>query len=333
MSRRMLRNLGMLILLLGTGCYQTETAAQDRNNDPKKKRDEFASDQAPAEPAKMIAFDGQRAMQYLRELCKIGPRISGTEGMKKQQELLQEHFEKLGGKVEWQKFTAKQFSQRQSVEMANMIVHWHPERERRIIFCTHYDTRPQADEEPDRRKWSQPFISANDGTSGSAWLMELANHMKDLPVNVGVDLVFFDGEEYIFEKGRDKFFLGSEYFAASYQQQKNRPKYLAAVLLDLFAGKNAKYPIEQNSEFWAGALVEDIWKTAAQLNIKAFRNERGINLEDDHIALNKAGIPAVDIVDFDYRFWHRLNDLPDACSAESFEQVGKVLTVWVQRVK
>ena len=332
MSPRMLLFSGVLMLLFGAGCYRSETAAQDRNND-KRKRDEFASDQAPTEPPKMIAFDGQRTMQYLRDLCKIGPRISGTEGMKKQQELLQAHFEKLGGKVEWQRFNAKQFSQPRPVEMTNVIVHWHPERERRVIFCTHYDTRPQADEEPDRRKWSQPFISANDGTSGSAWLMELANHMKDLPLQVGVDFVLFDGEEYIFEKGRDKFFFGSEYFAANYQQQKDRPKYLAAVLLDLFAGKNAQFPKEQNSEFWAGALVEDIWKTAAELKVKAFRNERGILLEDDHLALNKAGIPAVDIVDFDYRYWHRLNDLPDECSAESFERVGKVLSAWVQKVK
>jgi hypothetical protein len=329
----MLHLFGMLLLLLSAGCYHSETAAQDRNNEPKKKRDEFASDQAPAEPAKMIAFDGDRAMQYLRDLCKIGPRISGSDGMRKQQEFLKEHFEKCGGKVEWQKFTTKQLSQPQSVEMTNMIVHWHPERERRVIFCSHYDTRPHADEEPDRRKWSEPFLSANDGTSGSAWMMELANHMKDLPLNVGVDLVLFDGEEYIFEKGRDKFFFGSEYFAAEYQKQKNRPKYLAAVLLDLFAGKNAKYPKEQNSQFWAGALVEDIWKTAAELKVKSFRDERGIVLDDDHIALNKVGIPAIDIVDFDYRYWHRLNDLPDECSAESFARVGKVLSVWVQRVK
>src|SRR5579864_8818129 len=108
MARRLLPILALLLLSLAIGCYQTETAAQDRNNDPKKKRDEFASDQAPAEPAKMIAFDGQRALQYLRDLCKLGPRISGTPGMQKQQQFLQEHFEKLGGKVDFQKFTAKQ---------------------------------------------------------------------------------------------------------------------------------------------------------------------------------------------------------------------------------
>src|SRR5262249_45874112 len=105
MARWTIGLVGMFILLAAAGCSDSETAAQDR----KKPRDEFAADQA-REPAKMIAFDGKQAMSYLEEICKIGPRISGSAGMKKQQELLKEHFEKRGGKVAWQKFTAKQFS-------------------------------------------------------------------------------------------------------------------------------------------------------------------------------------------------------------------------------
>src|SRR5262249_27329762 len=148
---------------------------------------------------------------------------------------------------------------------------------------------------------------------------------KEVPLNVGVDFVIFDGEEYIFEPGRDKFFFGSEHFAAEYQKQKDRPKYLAAVLLDLFAGKNAKYQIEQNSAFWAGALTEEIGKTGAKPKYKASPLERGVTRDDAHMPLNKAGTPGVDIVVFGYRHWHRLTDTPEQCSAESFEQVGKVL--------
>jgi len=314
------------------GCTKSESAAQDRPGETKKQRDQFAEDQAPVE-VKAVPFDGKRAMKHLEDLCKIGPRISGSAGMKRQQEMLKDHFEKLGATVTFQQFEAKQFSQRDKVAMANMIVTWHPDRERRVIFCGHYDTRPIADQEPDRRKWTQPFVSANDGTSTVAWLMELGRHMKDLPLNVGVDFVIFDGEEYIFEPDRDRFFFGSEHFAQEYRKARKGPRYVAGILLDLFAAKGAAYLIERNSEFWAGALLESVWKTAAELNIPLFQMKRGREVEDDHIALNKVGIPTIDIIDMEYKHWHRLSDTPEQCSDIVMEQVAKVLLTWLQRIK
>jgi hypothetical protein len=295
----------------------------------KPARELFAADRGDA------AFDAKRAMGYLERLCKIGPRISGSEGMKKQQELLKKHFEDLGGKVELQKFTARQKSRPEPVEMANLIVSWHAERQRRVILCSHYDTRPIADQEPDRRKWDDPFLSANDGTSGVALLMELAHQMKDLKTQVGVDFVFFDGEEYIFDPRPegDKYFFGSEYFAGSYQKNRPRHVYTAAVLLDMIAGKNPHFPVEQNSWFNAGRLLEELWNIAATEGCDAFKKEEGPNVRDDHLALNRAGIPAVDIIDFDYPHWHRLTDLPENCSGDSMRQVARVLTVWLQRIK
>ncbi|MFL5338935.1 MAG: M28 family peptidase [Gemmataceae bacterium] len=330
---RVLPVLALVALIpIVAGCSNAESVAQDRAGEkPKKGRDEFASDQAK-DMGKTIAFDAGRAMGYLRDLCDIGPRISGSEGMAKQQKLLQEHFEKHGGKVTLQRFEAKQVSRKDPVAMANMVVTWNPDKERRVIFCGHYDTRPIADQEPERRKWTQPFVAANDSASVAAWMMELAHHMKEFSPNVGIDFVLFDGEEYIFEPGNDKYFFGSEHFAAEYRKQK-QTRYLAGVLLDLFAGKNAKYPVEQNSAFWAGAVVEDIWKTAAEIGVTAFENRRGPTVDDDHIALNKAGIPTVDVLDFEYRHWHRLTDLPDMCSGESMAQVAKVLLAWAQKIK
>ncbi len=323
-----------------------------RQGDGEKKREQFAADRDD------VVFDAARAMTYLKNLCKIGPRISGTEGMKKQQEFLKKHFEGLGGKVEMQNFTAKQKSQPRPVDMANMIVSWHPERERRVILCSHYDTRPIADQEPDRRKWQEPFLSANDGGSGVALLMEFAHQMKDLKTEVGVDFVFFDGEEYIFdpEPEHDKYFFGSEHFARTYakgkgqgsgargqesgtkgQGTKNREArvhYLGAVLLDMIGGKNPRFPIEQNSWFHAAALVEQLWRIAAAQGCDAFKVQEGPRVNDDHIALNvEARIPAVDIIDFDYPHWHRLSDLPENCSGDSMYQVAKVLTAWLKQVK
>lgn len=332
MARLMQFAVALTLCAAVCGCSKSESVAQDRPGDAKKQRDQFAEDQAPVE-VKAVPFDGKRAIKHLEDLCKIGPRLSGSDGMKRQQEMLKEHFEKLGASVTFQRFEAKQYSRRDKVAMANMIIAWHPDRSRRLLFCGHYDTRPLADQEPDRRKWTMPFASANDGTSTIAWLMELGRHMKELPVHLGVDFVIFDGEEYIFEPGRDRFFFGSEHFAQEYRKSKDAPRYAGGILLDLFAAKDAKYLIEQNSEFYAGALLESVWKTAAELNVTAFVAKRGPTIDDDHIALNKAGIPTIDIIDMEYRHWHRLSDTPAECSDIVMEQVAKVLLTWLQRVK
>jgi glutaminyl-peptide cyclotransferase len=303
------------------------------NAEPVQQRDEFAQDRQPP-PVDSIPFDGARAMKYLEQVCAIGPRISGTGGFKKEVQLVQKHFEAAGGRVTLQQFSARQHSQSKPVEMANMVVSWYPDRPRRIILCSHYDTRPIADQEPDRRKWHEPFISANDGASGVAFLMELANHMKGFQTGVGVDFVLFDGEEYIFEPEGDKYFFGSEYFAQEYRRSRNENRYIGAVLLDMVGGKNATFPIEQNSWLKAEALAREIWGLGQDLKVPAFQNQFSRTaVLDDHMALNEAGIPTVDLIDFEYPHWHRLSDVPANCSADSLMQVARVLTAWMHRQK
>jgi Peptidase family M28 len=299
-----------------------------------KPRTEFAQDRAGGgELPKPIEIDAKRAMGYLEMICDIGPRQSGTPGMKRQQEIIRGHFDRLGLKVQEQTFDAKQNSQRNAVGMTNLIVAIHPERKRRIILCTHYDTRPIADQEPDPRKWRERFISANDGGSGVALLMELAHHLPKLDSKVGIDLVFFDGEEYIFERDGDRYFFGSEHFAKTWRASKNGPDYVAAVLFDMIAGKNPHFPVEGHSWGKARELCIDLWRTAAALKCAAFQDRLGDRVLDDHIALQNAGIPAVDIIDFDYPHWHRLSDTPANCDPEGLNQVSRVISVWLQRLK
>ncbi len=300
---------------------------------PKKSGDAFAADRV--EPAKPVAFDAKRALGYLEALCKIGPRISGSEGMKKQQQMLEKHFKDHGGKIVWQRFTATQRSdpRRQQVPMANLVVSWHPERERRVLLCSHYDTRPLADQERDSRDWHKPFVSANDGGSGVALLMELAHHMKDMNINVGVDFVFFDGEEYVFERD-DEYFFGSKHFGRDYRKARGKIFYGAAILLDMVGGKKPHFPLDPYSWEHASDLVRAIWSIAGELKCSAFDADAlGQNMLDDHVALNQNGIPAIDIIDSNYPYWHKLADTPANCSGESMEQVAKVLSVWLQRVK
>jgi hypothetical protein len=296
-------------------------------------QDQFASNRPAA--TSPLPFDGKRAMTYLKQICDIGPRISGSEGMTQQIALLRKHFEALGGKIELQKFDALQRSQGQATPMTNLIVSWFPERRRRVLFCCHYDTRPFADEETDERRRNGRFISANDGGSGVAWLMELAHHMKDFKGEVGVDFVIFDGEEFVFDR-EDKYFFGSQHFAQAYRKRGEQgPRYVAGILLDMMGGKNPEFPVDQHSWQLAEGLVREVWQTAAELKCDLFVERMGrYAVEDDHIALNRiAGIPTIDIIDFSYKHWHRLSDTPEQCSADTLEQVARVLTVWAQRTR
>lgn len=336
--------LGTVFLIPLVGCQPVAAdgdkfaGGRDKNSDkdaePVKKEPavRFAEDREPMD-VKAIPFDGKRAMKYLTDLCAIGPRISGTEEMTKQQDIIKKHFEKLGAKVEMQKFDGKQPSQRKAVPMINMIVSFQPEAKKRVMFCGHYDTRPIADQEPRERDWRKPFLSANDGTSSVAFFMELGHHVKDMKLNVGLDFVIFDGEEYIQDNKIDRFFLGSNYFADQYRKNKSEPKYIAAILLDLFAGKDAVFPVEGHSHFHCAELVEEIYREAKAQGVKSFVWTQGHTVEDDHLALIRAGIPAIDILDFDYKHWHKLTDTPEQCSGEKMAEVAKVLVAWVQKVK
>ncbi len=320
--------------------------AQGFGSDPPVPKKEQFGEGRNAPPAggalKAIPFDDQRVMKYLRALCDIGPRVSGTPGMTKQQEILIKHFEGLGAKIVKQTFQARQASRREPVTMTNLIVQWYPDRPRRVILCAHYDTRPMAHEEANRANWTKPFLSANDGTSGVAMFMEMAHQMKDFPTQFGVDFVIFDGEEYIFEPtgpfgGGDRFFIGSDHFGEQYTatRDKRKFKYEAAILFDLFAHPGAKFEMEGNSMAFAPSLVEQIWKLAAALNVKGFALEAGIDVSDDHLALNRAGIPAIDIIDFDgYKdHWHKLSDTPERCSGAQISEVARLMNTWLQLIR
>ena len=301
---------------------------------PNIKADKFAEDRAGGGTETAIPFDSRKAMSHIKTICDLGPRISGSEAMKKQQDLLANHFRDCGAKVTFQEFRAGARSKRDEVTMANLIASFQPDLPQRVILCAHYDTRPFADQETDPRLKEKSFAGANDGAAGAAFLMEMARHLKDLKTPCGVDLVLFDGEEYIFQKG-DPYFHGSRYFANSWKSMANRPNYRGAILVDMIAGRDPRFPVEQNSWWNASKLVTEVYTIALQQKCHFFRGDKysSTPVEDDHVALNQVGIPAIDIIDFDYPHWHRITDTPENCSPEGMEQVAKVLGIWIQRAK
>ena len=287
-----------------------------------------------------IPFNGARAYGYLRQICSIGPRVSGSPGMEKQQQALAAHFRKLGGEVEMQRFQIRDRRTGDPVIMANMIVRWHPERKKRILLAAHYDTRPFPDRDPDLSKRKDEFIGANDGASGVALLAEMGRHMPDLDSEYGVDFVLFDGEEYVFDES-DEYFLGSGWFARKYAREERDYEYRWGVLVDMIGDKDLQIYQERLSASWRDTrpLVRQIWNQARALGVKEFIARPRHEVRDDHLPLHEiAKIPCIDIIDFDYprpgeNYWHTTQDVPENCSALSLAKVGWVLHEWLKSVK
>jgi glutaminyl-peptide cyclotransferase len=291
-----------------------------------------AQDPMPATPA---PIDGQRAYEYLKKICDLGPRVAGTEANARQRRMVAEHFSKNGATVREQPFRAPHPLNGRTVNMVNLIGSWHPDRTERVLICAHYDTRPHADEEQDPLRLRQPFIGANDGGSGVALLMELANHMDKLETPWGVDLVLLDGEELVYGNNprAGEYFLGSKVFAKHYANRaRGGPKmhYVCGILLDMVGGKDMQIKREPGSLDFAPKLVSQVWAVARQLDAKSFTNDIGREVQDDHVPLNEiGGIPTIDLIDFDYPHWHKIDDVPANCSAQSLAEVGRVLTGWL----
>lgn len=293
--------------------------------------------QAQPSPSKFkleeIPFDGQQAYDYLKTLCALGPRSSGSETMLEQRKLLVKHFEGLGAKVEEQAFVARHPLDDSRVPMANLVIHWHPDRKQRIMLSAHYDTRPYPDRDPLRPQGT--FLGANDGASGTGLLMELGRHMPDLEGKLGVDFVLFDGEELVFDE-RGDYFLGSTWFAEQYAQsnlKKRGYEYKYGVLLDMVGDADLQLYEERASLRARGVrpLIDKIWGTAKRLGVREFIARPKHELRDDHLPLNNiARIPTCDVIDFDYDAWHTEADVADRCSALSLAKVGWVLHEWLK---
>lgn len=279
-----------------------------------------------------IPFDGADAYENLKRLCEIGPRPSGSPGMKAQQELLLRHFAELGAEVELQQFSGRDPRSGAAVPMANVIARFFPERGDRILLCAHYDTLPLPLRDPVNPRGR--FVGANDGASGTAILMTMARYSAEFPRRFGVDLVLFDGEEFLFEEWQP-YFQGSEHFAREYARSaKERTwRYRAAVLLDMVGDADLQIYQERNSAWWRDTrwIVDDIWATAARLRIREFIPRKKYEIRDDHIPLhNIGGIPAIVLIDFDYLYWHTQQDVPEKCSALSLAKVGWVVLEWMR---
>jgi Zn-dependent M28 family amino/carboxypeptidase len=219
----------------------------------------------------------------------------------------------------------------QTLELTNLFARFRPDAGDRLLFLTHWDTRPTADQDPDPVLRNQPIAGANDGASGTAVLLELANVLSRHSPPIGVDLLFVDGEDYG-PTGADMY-LGAKYFAANLPPG-YRPLY--GVLIDMVGDRDPVFPIEAYSQQYAPEVVQRVWRVAEELGYgRIFRRTPGLAIEDDHIPLNRAGIRTIDIIDFDYgtgnSYWHTHQDSLQNTGPQGLEAVGTVLTTLVYR--
>ncbi len=263
---------------------------------------------------KLETFDGQSALAAVATQVAFGPRIPGSSGHAQAQEWMRVELTDAG----WE--SRIQSTERLGHPVENIIA-YRGDESPKIIIGAHYDTRMVADNDPDEAKRLEPVPGANDGAAGVAVLLELARVLPE--DSIPVWLVFFDTEDNGRIEGWD-WILGSQAFVEGLDFHPE-----AVVIVDMIGDADQNIYIERNSN---PALVNEIWGIAAELGYQeSFIATAKHSMLDDHTPFLQAGIPAVDIIDFDYPYWHTTADTVDKVSAESLETVGRTLQEWITR--
>lgn len=262
-------------------------------------------------------FQGSRAFKDVEYQVALGPRIPGSQGQQQLIQWVKDKLSKSGWDGSVQEVTINGHDIKNIIEKRpnsnSQNIPW-------IILGAHYDTRLRADRDSDSQKVQLPVPGANDGASGVAVLLELGRVIpRNLPINLW--LVFFDAEDNGHIDGWD-WSQGSRAFVKDLATKPD-----AAIIIDMIGDANLNIYLEGNS---TRRLSEEIWAQAAKLGYKEFIPVVNYYLTDDHTPFLEQGIPAVDIIDFNYPYWHTSADTPDKVSAKSLEIVGKTLISWLK---
>jgi len=258
-------------------------------------------------------FDGGKAMEFARDQMDFGPRPTGSEAGRLTGAYIARRLAEFGWQVEEQPFEYLDTPARNILAARG--------EGSLILLGAHYDTRRRADRDPIDP--TQPVPGANDGASGVAVLLELARVLNVEATGHRIQLAFFDAEDNGRLDGWD-WIAGSRYMADHLQENPS-----LMVLVDMIGDADQQIYWESNSD---PALRERLWTIAAELGYgDHFVPQVKHTMLDDHVPFLQRGIPAVDIIDFDYPYWHTTEDTIDKISAASLERVGRTLQVWLER--
>jgi Zn-dependent M28 family amino/carboxypeptidase len=266
-------------------------------------------------------FDGTSAFGYIQRQMLPGPRVPGTPAHRATGDWLDSLLSTRADTVlvqTWRHVTAAG----DTLPLRNFLARFNPKASTRILFLAHWDSRPRSDG-PNSRNPALPVPGANDGASGVAVLLGVADVLHRRPPKGGVDLLFVDGEDYgDFTKHPEDALIGSRYYA---HHLPPGPMPSFAVLFDMVGDRDLQIYQEGNSLTGAPDVVDLVWRAARALGYQQyFIAAPKPVLLDDHVELQKVGLPAIDVVDFDYPAWHTPDDTIDKVSAQSLQIVGDV---------
>ena len=280
-------------------------------------------------PAQSVPyFDGDRDYKHLQTQCGFGPRYPGSEGHGEMIKLFTNFLPPLCDEFKQYKTPVIHPMHGDTVLLSNFLARYNPTVEMRIMLLAHWDTREIADMDTIKENQNTPIIGANDGASGIAVLLTLAELLANNPVDIGIDLLFVDGEDMGVSGVAGSYGLGTKEVSPLLPYP--RPTY--AICLDMVGDSEQEFLMEYFSIQQASHIVQQVWDIANELGYHQFKRKFGIPIEDDHrVLFNHTGIPAIDIIDFNYpnkdtNYWHTIEDTPDKCSAESLQAVGAVMT-------
>jgi glutaminyl-peptide cyclotransferase len=271
-------------------------------------------------------FDGEAALELVRTQVAFGPRVPGTEAHLQQLDWMVARLSALAPEVSVDTFSHVTVAG-DSLELFNVSARFRPEATRRILLLAHWDTRPQSDRAADVERQTIPVPGANDGGSGTAVLLQLAELLAGAAPPMGVDLLFVDGEDY--GPGIEDMLLGARRYASTLEELDARPVY--GLLLDMVGDADPSFPVEGYSAQAANVVVQKVLRAAERLGYRDYFPTRvGESVMDDHVPLIEAGLPTANLIDWEYgpsnRYWHTPEDTPDRLSAAALGMVGEVVT-------
>lgn len=309
-----------------------------------KKDPEGEAEKPQAVRIEAPAFQKDSAYAYVAQQVAFGPRVPNSEAHRRTGDWLIQELSRHGAEVTVQSGRVQAYDGTW-LDIRNIIGSYRPQAQERILLYAHWDTRPFADKDTVRTR--EPILGANDGGSGVGVLLEIARLLQSQPARVGVDIIFFDAEDY----GRPEWdrlsadaqsyrewCLGSQFWAQQPHRFGYRAKY--GILLDMVGGKNAVFNKEGTSMEYAPQVVEKIWSSARTLGYgQLFQPEITPQTVDDNLFVSElAGIPSANIVHYELQvramgygaFHHTHQDNMDIIDATTLEAVGRVVAdvVW-----
>ena len=285
-------------------------------------------------PVNVPAFNADSAYYFVKTQVDFGARVPNTEAHRQCAAYLSQTLKRFGAEVIEQRAVLTAFNG-DKLNAVNIIGSFNPESSNRVLLFAHWDSRPWADNDPDPANHKTPVMAANDGASGVGVLLEMARQFSIQKPEIGVDIIFFDAEDYGAPQNysgasEDAWCLGSQYWA----NNPHKAGYTAefGILLDMVGAPNATFYKEDFSMYYAAGIVEEVWSTAATLGFSNyFRDEMTGAITDDHVYINKiAGIPSIDIIQYRNEgqnsgfghYWHTVNDTMENIDKNTLFAVG-----------